>query len=469
VRHLSRFLSILLFGLCLLSYGCQEGVPRPSAFQPSVVPAPALVSVYLETSGRCSQDLSFSLASLEVLSDGLWLPLNVIDCELSSTKLQDQQTFLGATSLPEGQYSALRFRLKKPENSPVPIENDMTVEIPLSRKFTLARSESSCLFLEWVLRDCSINQKFSPTFHAHIQEQPLATDLLYVLCDESRTLYLVRADNHFVVASYGLPGRCGEIHVDSISRRLYILDTQQRLLHVFDAGTSRFIDRISLNPLVEPRYFVLDSQGSSAFVTDGVSDTILAIDLSTGQITGQQKAVIRPQRIIYFESSGSAYLAVASPQSQTVAILSSVNLQKIQEIRVGQRVDGILFHQGLIYVTEVNNNQVSVYDAISGQYKGRVSVGLQPCFLTAEEGGRVFVSNSGENSLSVLIPGQFVTARSFSVDQHPFVSVFSSKRQNLYVGYKDVGMISIYDVASERPLGEVRFAGSPFSLDILEW
>lgn len=467
--RLSRHLTILFFGISLLFLGCQEGKPRVSPLQSAVSPSPCLLSVYLETSGTCGQNTSFVLSSMEILSDGLWLPLDLVKNEFQSAEVKDRQTFLGASALPEGHYKAVRFRIKNTSQpSPKSIEESEII-VPIAREFSLSRPDSSCLFVEWMLRDCPAGQQSSPNLHVRLQDQPLSSDLLYVLCEVSQTLYLVRADNYFVIASYGLPGRCGEMHVDSRNHRLYILNTQQRLIHVFDTGTSRFIDRISLNQLIKPKHFALDIANSTAFVTDSDSNTVLSVDLKTGQVNSQLRSLIRPQRIICFNDSGSQYLAVASPQTQSISVLSASDLQQIREIRVGQQMDGILYHQGLLYAAEINSNQVSVFNANSGQYQGRVSVGPRPRYLSADTGGRVFVSNSGGNTLSVITPGQLVSSRSLRVKNHPFVSAVSSQRQNLYVGYEDNGMVSILDVASERPLAEVHFASAPFSLDFLEW
>ena len=468
VLRLSRHLTIFFFGISLLVLGCQEGKPRVSSLQTAVSPSPCLLSVYLETSGICGQNTSFVLSSMEILSDGLWLPLDLEKNEFKSSEVKDRQTFLGASALPEGNYKAVRFRIENSSGPSQKTTEKSEIVVPIAREFSLARSDSSCLFVEWMLRDCPSGQQSTPKLHVRLQEQPLSSDLLYVLCGASRTLYLVRADNYFVISSYGLPGRCGEMHVDSSNHRLYILNTQQRLIHVFDTGTSRFIDRISLNQLINPEHFALDTENSIAFVTDSDSSTVLSIDLKTGQVNSQQRSLIRPQRIIGFSDSGLLYLAVASPQTQSISILSATDLQKIREIRVGQKMDGILYHQGFLYAAETNSNQVSVFDAIAGQYQGRISVGLQPRYLSADAGGRIFVSNSGGNTLSVITPGQFVSARTLRVKEHPFVSAVSSQRQNLYVGYEDKGMVSILDVASERPLAEVHFAGAPFFLDILE-
>ena len=467
--RLSRHLKILFFVVPLLFLGCQGGKPRVSSLQTSVSPSPCLLSVYLETSGTCSQNTSFVLSSMEILSDGLWLPLDLVENEFQSSNVQDRQTFLGASALPEGNYKAVRFRIKDASQPSQKSIEESEIIVPIAREFSLSRSDSSCLFVEWMLRDCPSGQQSSPNLHVRLQDQPLSSDLLYVLCEASQTLYLVRADNYFVIASYGLPGRCGEMHVDSRNHLLYILNTQQRLIHVFDTGTSRFIDRISLNHLIKPKHFALDIEKSTAFVTDSDSNTVVSIDLKTGQVNSQQRSLIRPQRIICFDDSGVLSLAVASPQTQSISILSSSDLQQIREIRVGQQMDGILYHQGFLYAAEINSNQVSVFNANSGQYQGRVSVGARPRYLSAEPGGRIFVSNSGGNTLSVITPGQFVSARTLKVQNYPFVSVVSSQRQNLYVGYEDKGMVSILDVASERPLAEVHFASAPFFLDILEW
>ena len=463
----STLLSVLLFVFFL--GGCAGGgtmgrtAPRVTADQ-------SLVSLYLSTTGVSTEKIELTIDGLALLVGDVWIDLPAEAQRLQRQTLEGRQLLLGVGAFPVGECRRLRFNVKEVRvgGQGGAQVSDQAIELPLTRPLTLSGSGSTCLFVDWQLQPSQPGEApFVPRFSAHGQELPLGRDLAYVVCDDINTLYLLRTDTNFVTAALGLPGPLGELAVDSRRRRLYVLSTGDRAIHVFSSANTQYLERIPLSITVGPRNLCLSADGSTAYVSDPATNRVLKVDLARGVVAAQEIVGFRPERLHYFVADGRAWLAVSSPTAQRVYLLNGDNLALLREIPAGLETDSMLFYNEQFYVAERGSSSVSSFDYRSGRQLSRITVGWEPVYLLGFD-NKIFVSNLKDSALSVFHAGQNSTARRIPLESSPFVMAASERRRQLYIAHREAHSLSVLDLSSEKIIAETMLGGSPYFVAILD-
>lgn len=465
--RVSALLCLLLFGFLL--GGCAGGtaVGRKA---PRVTADQSLVSLYLSTTGVSTEKIELTIDGLALLVGDVWIDLPAEAQRLQRRQLEGRQLLLGIGAFPVGECRRLRFNVKEVRvggqgGAPV---SDQTIELALTRPLALSGSGSTCLFVDWQLQPSQPGEApFVPRFSAHGQELPLGRDLAYVVCDDISTLYLLRTDTNFITASLGLPGPLGELAVDNRRRRLYVLSTGDRAIHVFSSANTQYLERIPLSMTVSPRNLSLSEDGAVAYVSDPATNRVLKVDLESGVVAAQEIVGFRPERLHYFVADGRSWLAVSSPTAQRVYLLNGDSLALLREIPAGLEADGMLFYHDQFYVAERGSSSVSAFDYRGGRQLSRITVGWGPVYLLGFD-NKVFVSNQKDAALSVFHAGQNATARRIPLDASPFVMAASERRRQLYIAHREAHNLSVLDLSSERVIGEIMLGGSPFFVAVLD-
>ena len=460
----------VLFLLLIFLAGCSIRLPRASDKSLSPVSAAmgvAQVSVYLTPIGDCPGNASFTIDSFEVYDGEAWFRLNLEPAFVEYQQVRNQQMLLGLAHLPPGEYRKVRLHLTGIEQGESAAKEGVTLVLPISRDFNLSRNDSKCLFLNWHLDDCSVVSTHPlPHFSIHGQSPSASGETLYVVCDDINTLYFVRTDTNFVVASMGFPGQLGEVQFDEVRQYLYLLSPSSRALYVIDGVLKQVIDRIPLPALIQPQYMTLSGDGNFAYVTDSFTDQVVKVDLLRRSVAASAALVVSPERIISFEFSGRKQLAVSSKISQQVFIINPENMAVIATLAVDIRPGGLLFNNDLLYVCDLGSNAVIIFNLRENRVVRRIIVGSSPLSITDNNLGRIFVGHQSENSLSVIAPGQFAVQRRLKVGHGSFDMVYFNARQMLYAAHRNARRISVIDLSEEKKNQEVPLGGKPFSIEV---
>lgn len=469
-RFTAGFSVILPWLLVAFMLGGCAGGTAVGRKAPRVTADQSLVSLYLSTTGVATEKVELTVDGLALLIGDVWIDLPAEAQRLQRHILEGRQLLLGVGAFPVGECRRLRFNVKEVRlpGQAGPEIAEQSIDLPLARPLALSGSGSVCLFVDWHLQSPLPGEApFVPRFSAHGQELPLGQDLAYVVCDDINTLYLVRTDTNFVTAALGLPGPLGELAVDSRRRRLYVLSTGDRAIHVFSSANTQYLERIPLSITVGPRNLCLSADGAFAYVSDPATNRVLKVDLERGVVAAQEIVGFRPERLHYFVADGRAWLAVSSPTAQRVYLLNGDSLALLREIPAGLETDSLLFYNDQLYVAERGSSSVSAFDYRSGRQLSRITVGWEPVYLLGFD-NKVFVSNQKDAALSVFHSGQNSTARRIPLDSSPFVMAASERRRQLYIAHREAHSLSVLDLSSERLISEIMLGGSPYFMAILE-
>lgn len=462
-----RFIPALYLCCLLLLSGCSATAPQKvQSFTP--IDGQSLLTVYLTTSGSALAAVAFTIDQVELYSGESWLGLAMSPVRVDRDSSRGQQLLLGLGSAPAGDYRRIRLRISALTINGQQVANPgdaEVVEIVLSERLPLENRGSSCLFVDWNLsgRQAGV----LPIFSAYGQGNPLAAGLVYVVCDDIDTVYVVRADSNEVVSSFAVPGPLGEIRVDQQARKLYILSAGQRSLYVYDCVKSRFLEKIVLPGTIAPKHLALFPQAKLAYVTDAVSGQILKVDLAAGVVAVQQRLSHKPKNLTFF-TRGDNRLAVLAPSAQKVYMLNSDSLRVLNNFSVGMDSSSLRLFDNSLFVAEQAANMVASYDYQTGRLRDRVPVGLLPSDLLSIGDRQLWVSNRGSSTISVLVAGQKTAFRRIKVPAAPSALQLFPSRNLVYVASYQEKNLAVIEVTGGRVRKNVALAGSPLAIEVLD-
>ena len=235
---------LILIAVALLLTACQANIAQNTA--PVRAATDSLVSVYLNF--ETVPDYRLEILDLELRTKDTWLSCRGKNAPATRSS---RQQLVALDSLPAADYDQVRFRVElySQQNTLLRTEQ-VTLGIP--NHLILKPSGSQCLFLHSRLSPYTLERPLPNQFDVENQDAPLADNLLYVLCPDLSTVYIIRTDQFTVTAAYPLQGEISDMVVDNSRRLIYFLDRQrQRTLgfHIQVLGSaSRFnVGTASLN------------------------------------------------------------------------------------------------------------------------------------------------------------------------------------------------------------------------------
>lgn len=419
------------------------------------------VNVFLNLMEPLEQEVKLSFENIDLLENGNSIKLK-LSKKFFSSKAPFRQLFLAGGEAPRGRYNALVLKLKEAKlNNKNLLLSTTQIKIPL--RFELQKDASLSLFVFWDVKSSVKGNKFIPNFYARVQTRPLRGETVYVTCEDTDTLFAIRADTNQVMASLGVSGIPQAVVADSDNDRLFVVSERFRKLNVIELSSFRKIDSFFLPLVSSPRYIVLINSNKAA-ITDYRSDYVILVNLLSGGLLNSKRIGYSLSEIAYSISNDQIF--ISSPENQAVYVLTS-NLTLVKTLRVGHKPRGLWIQNNKLYVADNATGTVNVFDLASEELVGRIRSGrgAVQVFGTAN---RIYISNQKEGTLSLLAPGQLIIFKKIRVGKGPFLMTVCSRRGWLYVGLKGENSLAVIDTTSEKLVGKIELGCCPFGLTVAQ-
>lgn len=219
---------------------------------------------------------------------------------------------------------------------------------------------------------------------------------------------------------------------------------------------------------------------SQASQIEALKQPVLRFGFSGGQLTPQTGAdipdVAGDQRSITgIETGPDGAVYVANYGNNTIYKFAGASLAVTGSCQVGKRPYALALSPDSRTLAVVNwaGDSVSLIDPSSMQERQRIALGRHPIALSWSKDGRLFVTNSGDNSVSVVRNGAVVETIKTSLNAQdpigstPDAAVVSPDGTRLYVANadnNDIAVIDISDASESRVLGFIPTGWYPTSL-----
>jgi len=115
---------------------------------------------------------------------------------------------------------------------------------------------------------------------------------------------------------------------DAVNNRIYVAGIMTRHIGVYDGTTHAVLGTVDTGITVNSyKYMALDTTANRLYVHDGLNHTLLAVNLSTGQVTGPVAVPTLTFQILADSDRGLLYLL--APESPNFRILDGATLQTV--------------------------------------------------------------------------------------------------------------------------------------------
>ncbi len=463
---------LLMLGGCLPTYKAETDYMEPPEFFSST-DSSCRLNFFLVLKESEGPVVHMTVEALEVLADGLWLPVADGPLELDAAEIGTGQRLLGSVTLPPGIYQRLRFTVAK---GTLPQVNGLNavitsgpfqVEVPFTEALLAESNQSLSVLVTWdVLNSLDQNDNLSPALSATPAIRQLPVNLVYVACPEIDTVFVVRTDNNWVADSFGVKGSPAWLAIDPVQPdRMFVYTSRDRSVKIVSLSSHRVIDTFVVPLNDAPTFMTISSDGRIAYLVDERSNYVSSLDLSTGRSLARVRFTSRPRHAIYIEELD--LLAVSLALSQKVVLLDPSNLRVMKTLSTVSGPNGLLFLDNRLYIAEAGDHNVSVVDLANQRGYKRLAVGLGPRRLIATD-NRIYVSNYQSGSLSVLLPGQLGVIQEIGGLGLPQEMVYDQIHRRIYITDEDSSSLAIIDSNSNLLIGRVALGAKPKGLAVIQ-
>jgi DNA-binding beta-propeller fold protein YncE len=463
-------LGLLLFSLAGLS-GCLSlktiGGSDSGCEVPGEHGVASRISFFLSVTRIAAPHLKLQLVSVEILRDGLWIPISSEARALDTETIGSWQVLLGQNAFLPGNYEKVKLTfgteaiLTSRDASSVLILPETVVELPFPSPFNLPSPASESFFIDWDVDASFAGPALGPLAFSlnPARPSPITANQIYVACPDINTVYSVSTDKKWVDGSFFVAGRPTYIAIDDLRQKLFVLCQDDGDIKIFDLVTNSLVDVIGLPMTFRPKFMWVNGDLTKAYVIDDLGN-LSVVDLQTGSVAVRGKIGQQPGYVIHIPETQT--IAVSSRMDSTVYLLDDQTLAVKDRIIVGSSPAGILQKDDFLYIAEELADRVTVFDFKLRRKVDSLAVGYSPSRLVGLD-SKIYVANGG--SLSLVRTQNNKVAREIPVAGHLFEMVVSEKEQLLYVGKKVEGecggSLGILDITSSKIIGEIEIGSWP--------
>lgn len=421
----------------------------------------ARLNVFMNIEHATTSEARLTVTALTLVDTrGTEVPMP-LEPTVVTTKAPFGQAFLTSAEVPGGSYSAIVLKVKDPSAVGTEGQKSGERETKVTVNWELEKEESRCLFIVWDVRASMRAAGFHPSFYGMAQNRPIRGETLYVTCDTINTLFAIRSDTNRVVASVATKDAPKGLVVFSRGDRLYVLCEESRSLLSVELSTFRVVDSLLLPMVLRPRFLALVN-GRTLAITDPSNDQVFLVDASTGSLLQSKRLGHRPSEITYWKEGRQLF--VSSTGEQRVYQVN-MDLSPARAYETGSSPRGVWVQNAWLYVADSGSGTVSLFNLRNGRLVGRVRSGREPVSIFGTR-QRIFISNRGEGTVSVLWPGQMAISKRIRVGGTPSNLAICQVRRWVYVVDRASNGIVVVNATTLRKVGVIGLGNPPYDLVI---
>jgi YVTN family beta-propeller protein len=209
----------------------------------------------------------------------------------------------------------------------------------------------------------------------------------------------------------------------------------------------------------KPVSFRILAGGEAVVVTDSPS-ALLRVDLVKRRVTGTLPLRSQPGGM----DTNGTLLAVTLPDSNSILRVALDGMKPVGETPTGVPCQTVIFRKDgkTILAGSVAARQVISADAESGAFLVRLPLPMAPArFCFNSDGGQMFVSGAGEDSVAIVSPYQNEVGESMLAGRTPGAMAVSATQNLLFVANTASGDLTILDIDTRHLAASVHVGGNP--------
>ena len=469
----------LKFSLVVISFltaSCEMGLNSSRSF---VENTDARALFYIHSNARSQTYIKFTISGISIQTrDGSWIKVMETPFELDSSKLAGRQLFLKKTSLAPGVYKAIRLGVSKASisgskgyvNLALPEDGGVVLS---DINLKLGMGESFVISLEWNPNKSVANRYlFKPDIKAEMQEASSRGVMLFVSNSGSNYITVIDRELERVIGAVSVGDGPMGMAIDAGQDVLYVVNSVSRSISVVDIKSLKVIDNIPLTMGIRPTdvVFVPDADSlidGKIYVINRDSNSVTVIDALKRRVLKTISVGTSPSAIVSDTERKEVY--VSNERSNTMSIISTVNDSLITDVVVGNRPTGLVLRRDkdMIYVLNEASNSISVVSPSLRKSVGTISVTAPPARGVEGFNGRLFITDASADTVKFFNSFDVLTD-SVGSGVKPMNLAGDEQRNRLYVTNYGEDTVSLIDPIGEAMVKKLTVGEKPYGVVFFE-
>jgi YVTN family beta-propeller protein len=263
---------------------------------------------------------------------------------------------------------------------------------------------------------------------------------VYVVDSESGDLRILDAEHNVVAATISLGRSPFFVDVSTDGKRAYAANSGSNSVSVVDLTSRKVIASVEVG--AAPGLAKVSPDGKTIVVSNRGDDSVSILDAQKLAVRATVRICSQPTDVAIVPESNKAFIACAARAATPEAA-------KNQKRKTPTSADD-------------GPGQIAVVDLTSNKLLTLLDVGKTPVHLALKpDGGELFVSNFGSDSVSTIETGANEVASAQPMGGNPVRGVVSADNSLLYVSNFGSGSVSVYSIQNGKFLKSIAVGSQP--------
>lgn len=321
---------------------------------------------------------------------------------------------------------------------------------------------------------------------------PAYREYAYVTNGKSNTVSVLDMRNFKSIATIAVGKNPTGVAANSQKNEVYVVNTGSNSFTVIDAEQNKVIATIGVDR--SPFFVDVSADGSRAYVANTDSNSVSIIDLAgrrvlrnvaVGKAPGLARVSPDGKLVVAAERVGNS-VSVIDAQKMTVRSAIPVCEQPTDVAIASDSSKAFIACSGSAQIAVIGlglqpaeasaepaSNRTSSIHALSSSDKSRtpdrlltlLDVGTTPVHLALKpDGGEIFVSNFGANTVSEILTGTNEVGGSYVIGAGPVRGIVSADNSTLYVSNFNSDTVAVYSIDDGKLVDTAHVGSRPDAL-----
>ncbi len=253
---------------------------------------------------------------------------------------------------------------------------------------------------------------------------------------------------------------------------VYISNGQDNTVSVIKTATNTVVATIPVGE--HPSGLVVSPDGSTLYVSNAFGGSVSVVNTATNLVTAHDSIGSQPYGIVLTPDGNTLY--VANVSTLNVSVIDNTTNKTITTLDVGKDPTGeAISPDGTkVYVANQGTNTISVINTSTNTVIGSIAIGPpynsqdygdEPTGLAfSPDGRRLYVTNFGKNTVSVLTVSNNQTIATIAVGLEPYGVSVNADGTRAYVANRTSNNISVINTATNTVIATVPVGTTPYAL-----
>ncbi|MBI5599504.1 MAG: hypothetical protein HY890_07175 [Deltaproteobacteria bacterium] len=429
------------------------------------------VLFYMHSTSISPPDIEFTISEMAIESaDGGWVKVMDKPASVSSIELAGRQMLLKEARVPPGDYRGMRVvvssasMLRDGGRASLSLPTDGAKVYGLF-EVSLAAGQSHVVSIAWNPY-ASVEKRvvFSPSIEFEPQAPSAMGLLLFVSNSAEDYISIIDRSLERVIGATTVGAKPMGMALNSTRDILYVVNSGSRTISIVDAASFTALDTLDITAGIEPVdiAFVPDFEGAiegKLYVANRLSNDVAVISTTTKRVLKTIQTGRLPSHIASDAKRKEVY--VTNELSNSLSIISAVDDSVAATVRVDSAPAGVAVGDSKVYVFNRGSSTISVVSPASRQVTETVMVSKRPARGLKAFGGRLFVVNTEDDTVTFFNASNVVT-NTLDAGGGPVGLAVDERRNRLYVTNSSEDTVSVIDPIGERIIKELTVGKHPY-------